>query len=61
MSFRMEIETDNAAFTEEGADGLGEVARILRLVADAIEAGQLTGSPRDINGNKVGSYHMIID
>lgn len=32
------------------------VCRILRDVAERIEAGEIEGQIRDINGNKVGSY-----
>jgi hypothetical protein len=56
--FRVTIRTDNAAFSE---DGVYEVARILRGIADDIELDQLdrirnTVSLFDVNGNRVGGY-----
>ena len=54
-AYKIEIETDNAAFEDDQA---GEVARILRDLADRIES--LGAVPtdsliRDINGNQVGA------
>lgn len=60
--FMGSIRTDNAAFGEDGADAGAEVARILRGLADHIEADQSDFSVGDtyvmydINGNKVGSF-----
>lgn len=54
--FKLEIETGNAAFDDEGK--AYEIARILRDLADKIENGAEAGSVRDINGNKVGSYEV---
>jgi len=51
--FTLKIKTDNAAF--DGDRG-GEVARILRDVADSIKVGADLGVIRDINGNNVGEY-----
>ena len=46
------IETDNAAF----ADGPEyEIARILRRLAEDIEAGREPGVLMDVNGNLVGT------
>lgn len=61
--FTLKIYTDNAAF--EDCQGT-EVARILRVAADAVEGSHmLTGSLeqnlRDINGNKVGSWKLSGD
>lgn len=57
MKFTVEIECDNAAF----ADGCHnyEVARILRELADDLDAGLFDGNRkstglRDANGNHVG-------
>ena len=49
-------DTGNAAF----ADGnlRTEVTRIVRSVADKIEAGQGDGYLLDINGNKVGKWWL---
>jgi len=56
---RLQIETDNAAF--EGDAMRGEVARILRTVADRIESGEPTRlyqSVYDINGNACGTFRL---
>lgn len=57
MAFRINLDTDNAAFTEDGS----EVARLLRKVADDIDNGGRDGSLRDINGNRVGSWEYEWD
>lgn len=46
------IETENEAF--EGNSN--ELARLLRELAERIERGEMEGTIRDINGNKVGSF-----
>jgi len=52
MKFKLEIETDNAAF-EDGPES--EVARILRALAARIENEFCMSQPVfDINGNRVG-------
>lgn len=53
--FSLAIDTDGAAFRDDGE--LQEVARILRRVADKIDAGTIRGFPLpllDINGNVRG-------
>jgi hypothetical protein len=51
--FKLEIETDNAAFD----DPYHEIARILRWAAKRIEATQTdAGRLVDYNGNSVGSF-----
>ena len=52
--FKVEIETDNAAFDEGYHDF--EVARILRALADTLDmyGGRAEYTLRDINGNTVG-------
>ena len=57
------IETENAAFGEDGAngvDGAYEVARILeRLAKETRENGEVSGRPlRDSNGNSVGTVSV---
>ena len=52
MSFKININTDNAAFE----DGYSEVVHILRKIADDIERGETEGGIMDILGNKVGKY-----
>lgn len=56
--FGLTLRTANAAFHPEFGDGSDEVARILRDVADRVEAGDRTGVVRDINGNPVGTFRM---
>lgn len=56
-TFRVEIETDSAAFDDDGAGH--EVARILRKLACDVESGGTTWfggetTLRDANGNRVG-------
>ena len=53
--FKIEFETGNAAFDEEGY----EIARILREVADKIEAGRYVESVVDLNGNRIGRVDWI--
>lgn len=57
-NFVVEFETENAAFAKDKGF---EVARILKLVAAKVEAGDgswktLTGSILDLNGNTVGTF-----
>ena len=55
MIFKLEIETDNAAF--DGPDTRDyEVARILRVAAMNIERGYDAAKCLDFNGNVVGNY-----
>lgn len=59
MTFNLEItEYDNAAFSggDFYATANEETARILRRVADRIEAGETEGGCMDICGNKVGNW-----
>jgi len=58
---KIEIDTDNAAFKD---DGCTEVARILREFADKIDGRELPKSQEtfglyDINGNSVGSASLL--
>jgi hypothetical protein len=46
--------TNNAAFDDNRP---GEIARILGLVAEQVEAGWSGGSICDSNGNTVGSWN----
>lgn len=59
--FSVTITTDNAAF---GEDLGGEVARLLRAIADRAECGIAEHRPfvlpvRDANGNTVGEFSFI--
>lgn len=56
--FHLHITAENAAFGEEPA---GEIARILREVANRIEAGENIDKYRnlhDLNGNVVGVFAL---
>ena len=53
--FKLEFETDNAAFTNYSAT---ETARILRKIAKRIEEGTLDGKVLDLNGNSIGNYDL---
>lgn len=62
MQFKLNIACDGAAFTREtndednGTPDPGpEVARLLRAMADRVEAGPFNGADLyDVNGNHVG-------
>ena len=57
-SFKIEMNTDNAAFDGDDYVRGTEVAAILRCVANEIEMGRGSGPVFDINGNRVGNYKM---
>ncbi len=57
-SFKIEFDTNNAAFTEDEGDLALETARLLRETADSVEAGKQSGSVIDLNGNRVGYYRF---
>jgi len=52
--FKLTIKMDNAAFE----DREGEVARILREIANKVEAGYWSGTARDYNGNDVSTFKV---
>jgi hypothetical protein len=67
MTFRVEIATTNAAFTDESTDSptahqyamADETARILRELADRVESDARFGQRvplMDVNGNDVGFW-----
>ena len=49
------FETENAAF--EG-DKLREIAKMVRQVAEKIEAGRDSGKIMDVNGNSIGTFDV---
>lgn len=54
--FKMALTSADAAFDEAPA---AETVRLLRLVADQIEAGErLEGTCRDVNGNYCGEWEL---
>lgn len=58
---KIEIKTDNAAFSEDDVltyEGRYEVARLLRKISVQIEQGDNDGVIMDINGNKVGRWSL---
>jgi hypothetical protein len=55
MSATIKIKMDNAAFDEPA----GELARILRDIAERIEQGEIMAfNLRDVNGNNVGTFQV---
>ena len=58
MRFQVDIATNGAAFEGPGEPG-GEVARILRDLADRVEDGGNSFPLRDVNGNRVGSADYV--
>lgn len=54
--FKLEIETTNSAFEDHPSY---EVARLLEEAAHRVEMGYLSGSLRDVNGNRVGRFEFI--
>jgi hypothetical protein len=56
MKFRLEIECDNAAFSD---DPYEEVALILADAAKHVRRSEWTRSLSDENGNRVGHYEFI--
>lgn len=57
--FRLQFDTDNAAFMP---DDMIESARILRTIADAMDKhGRDHGNCVDSNGNKVGRWYLTKD
>ena len=62
MAFRLDIDTDNAAFSDCPAI---EIVRILRLVADSIENGEGgeggEGAVLGLNDNEVAAYSFSHD
>ena len=54
--FRVVIEKDNAAFREEYDSKYIESARILREIAEKLDAMTPSGDLRDVNGNRIGDF-----
>jgi len=62
MKAKIEINLDNDAFQRDGR----ELARVLRNVAEDVEACNVTNEGAyiciiDINGNKVGDFNIVQD
>ena len=60
MAFKLSIDTDNAAFEPEEGGPRPELARILRELANVLDAGDggRGRSLRDVNGNIVGEWRL---
>jgi hypothetical protein len=56
--FKLEIETDNAAFHAGGNSLPYEVDRIMSFVSARLYAGESSGTVTDSNGNTVGSFKL---
>lgn len=57
-TFTLTIDCDNDAFSPDEGDGIPEIARILRHVADKVESRRVHGGIMDINGSKVGEFDL---
>jgi hypothetical protein len=55
--FRIEIETGNAAFEENGM--FAEISRILGEVSDSMASGFTPEKLKDLNGNTCGSVEFV--
>ena len=66
LMFKLQFSTDNAAFADSPEALAYEVARILRELADKIEAEPQywaeggSGIVRDVNGNNVGAWSLSV-
>ncbi len=56
MTFKLNIECDNAAFEDNVGE---EVGRILRQAAQKMERGDIPGTLFDSNGNAVGEAVLM--
>lgn len=59
MKLNLEVDCGNAAFGEDAQTTAYEVARILRVTAEKMEAGRMSGRCVDYNGNTVGTYELV--
>ena len=58
MDFKLEINMDNAAFTEYPEE---ELSRILADAGNKITDGHTSAHIYDINGNNVGNWEILTD
>lgn len=54
--FQIRFKLTGAAFEDENR--IEETARILRGIAERIDAGRDSGTVHDINGNRIGEWSM---
>lgn len=62
MRVIIEFDCDNAAFSEIDGNGTsGEIARILRELAEVLEISGLHSERPlfDVNGNRVGEFRLV--
>ena len=60
-TFTVKFDCDNAAFTDNGGDDVGEIVRIMRDLANKIEVEGVADywqTIRDSNGNDVGRWRL---
>lgn len=58
LTLRVKIDCENDAFKEDS----GELAYVLRHIAEIIEGGRITGqyqNVRDSNGNTCGTFRLL--
>ena len=53
-SFRVQFDTNNAAF--DGPDATDEIERVLRRVGAKVATGEREGVVQDTNGNTIGKW-----
>lgn len=56
MPFKLQFTTDHAAFEDDAEEV--ETVRILRNVAERVEAGIWDGAVYDANGNRIGQFSL---
>lgn len=49
------------SYSHLASEGVAELSRVIRVVADKIEHGETAGNIKDINGNTVGIFEIIED
>ncbi len=55
VTFKLNIESEDAAIMDNPFD---EVCKALEHTVSELESGKTSGTLRDTNGNKIGSYLM---
>lgn len=58
MKFTLEIDCNNAAFADHPHGPAGEIARLLKVAAMAVERGTRGAPLYDDNGNKCGRFDI---
>ena len=60
ISFKLKMDTDNAAYQNNGLSNTDELAEVLEEITTKLKQGNKYGSIRDLNGNTVGSWEAEI-